>query len=673
MLDAARTWELCAPRLGARDTVKVARSGKARGFGGWLELPLNRRLPAFTAAVFIYHHDMTRLLVGDFDPKTASAAGAADPVAFVEAEAADMAALIAACGGDCFTDVNPVTGGRHVYVLWKRKLYYPEMLPIVEALAKRYQSFDPKPMKNRKVGLVIPPGAWVATDEFRRLTDEPAYVDWVLDNPCGPHVWDALMDALTPELEALEADQERAVEIAAAGVASAVPLSGGQLAEAGQSAAWTVRDDERGVKWLPRPGGRLPALSPRMEHIARTGQYRQGKGPGEYVSNSDARQAVIAGAVSCGWQLADVTARLTSGRWPGLADFYSRYRDEQGRIDALRNDWENAAHHLAGRELGREIHTRGKTHGGATELLLAGLPVQVKHPTSPMEPTAALRETRRWHSAFEAAARKRWTGAHGITLRRVLAAALKAAQLARSMVIGFGVRELALLSCLDYSTVAKALRELREERDPFLVLVLESWQERADIYQLVIPDAYAEAAAWRRWQPGKLGGIHPVFRELGGPAALVYERLSSEPTRKTDLPLLTGVASTACGTALRRLAEEGLAVRAPEGWVRGPADPTDVAERLGVYEEIKRIKKRYAEDRNLWRKWLEILEVLAPEFDREDWSFPPEVMETLGTPDWLITEPTGPPDPGGFLNAPARIAAAGIEDVFDTGLRSGDA
>ncbi|MEU6799290.1 hypothetical protein ABZ907_47040 [Nonomuraea wenchangensis] len=94
------------------------------------------------------------------------------------------------------------------------------------------------------------------------------------------------------------------------------------------------------------------------------------------------------------------------------------------------------------------------------------------------------------------------------------------------MVIGFGVRELAMLAGLDHSTAAKGLKELREEPDPFFVLVAEHHGEWADYYELVVPDGYAEAAVWRRWQPGRLGGIHPVFRERcrDGLSAAVHRR-----------------------------------------------------------------------------------------------------------------------------------------------------
>ncbi|MFG1977036.1 hypothetical protein ACGFJC_47555 [Nonomuraea fuscirosea] len=627
--------------MGARGRVRIAKSGKraAAGFAGRHELPLNVRLPAQVAALYVYDGGMTDMLFGDYDPGLAARRGADDPLAVVAEEIADTAALLAVHGGEAFTDLSPATGGRHLYVKWAAKISCGEMGRIAKALARRYISFDPSPMLNPSDGLIVPPGAWTGGGSFRELADDPAYVDWVLDHPNGPQVWSGLMDALTPELEELERVGPRRAATTAARAVQKPSTAAGAL--------WAVVADEDGVSWLPRIGGKLPRLSPAMEDIAVTGRYRQGEGPGLYESDSDARQAVLAGAVSCGWRLADVAARLRAGHWPGLARFYDKYGNTLDRLKALRADWDKAVPWIAGRESGREIHTRGRTHGGVTEIILEGLRLTLKDPTSrsPMDPVAALQQSRRWNSAVKAAERYRWPGPAGITKRRIVAAVLKAAQLKRSMVIGFGVRELALLACLDYSTVAKGLRELREEPNPFLVLVAEHHGEWPDFYELIVPDGYAEAAAWRRWESGRLGGIHPVFRELGGPAALIYPHLTTdEPVRTTDAALLAGISETAAKTALLRMGEVGMAERRGGGWVRGPADPYDVAVQLGVYEQIEKISERYRQDRKDWRAKLERMAARFgpdPE-DTDDHSFPPEVLAALDPPELLVAQPRGP-------------------------------
>lgn len=222
---------------------------------------------------------------------------------------------------------------------------------------------------------------------------------------------------------------------------------------------------------------------------------------------------------------------------------------------------------------------------------------------------------------------------------------LKAAQLKRCMTIAFGVRHLALLACLDETTVARTLRMLREESDPFIDWVAEHRGERADTYRLIVPQAYAEAAAWRRWAPGRLGGIHPVFRVLGGSAAFVYEALGTEPIRTFDLPGLTGLGATAVSEGLAALGEHGMAVRTRRGsWVRGPADPGVVADQLGVPETIAKIMKRYRSDREKYKIFLGIVEAaFPPEFKEDEPDFPDEVYAVLGPPEWMVLEPHGPP------------------------------
>lgn len=639
-LTASVTWALCAPRLGAGGRARLSRTvaaGKHR-YPGRDEIALTVRLPAYVAAVYVYHHGLTKLLPADFDVKKAVVAGSADPVGLVGWESADLARLINRCGGHSFGDRSPA-GGRHRYVPWAANIGFGDMRRVALALARRYVTFDPSPMLNIREGLITPPGAWHRSGGFRELTDPVSHAQRVLDEPNGPDVWSRLLDALQPELEALETAEPRPEPVAEDAAVTGGPVLEGLVLPGPE---WAV--DEDGVDWFPRSDGPLPRLSPLREHIAKTGEFN----PRVYGSPSEARQAVLASAVSCGWRLADVAARMRAGHWPGLVGFYARYKTDQQRIHALQSDWKNAVHWVARRELGREIHTRGVTHGGVPE---EGGPGGAAPPTSDeAKVIAELRKTRRWYSAYVAAVRnQRWKGQKLITVRRVLGAMLKAAQLRHSMVIGFGVRELALLACLDYSTVAGTLRELREETDPFIDLVQEHHGDQPDIYQLIVPQGYAEAAAWRSLRPGRLGGVHPVFRELGGPAAFVYAELTDVPTRAGDLPGLAVLSSSAVNDALHDLADHGMALRVIGGWVRGPADPDTVAEHLGVPDLVNRIVAKYRQQREEWRAFLAIVDAFGPtdlEPEEED-PIPLEDLVAVGPPPWMEAEPHGPPAAAG--------------------------
>ncbi|GIH97396.1 hypothetical protein ACFFMN_22740 [Planobispora siamensis] len=684
---AAEQWALCAPALSARDRVRLSYDG-GRNYPRRLERELTAHLPAHPATVYVYHHGMTSLLVADFDISRAALTGAADPRAAVAADADDFARLVVSCGGSGFGDISP-NGGRHCYVPWSSRIYFGPMKLLALALARRYATFDPGPMINITDGLIRPPGSRHRSGGHQLLTTPVEHVRRVLERRNGPEVWSRLLDALQPELESLDLGAAPIGEPAAAydpvhepdttcvphrddrsdlpvipppvrPSRPAVPAPrspsapsrstrSGTASRAGGSArcGTAPQPDGPGASdapddlWLPRAGGPLPRLSPRLEQIARTGRFDSR----QYDSPSEARQAVVSGAVACGWCPADLTQRIRSGQWPGLAGFYARYGSSSGIERALRADWKKAVSWIAGREYGREVHTRGRTHGGV------GPPPAPRGPRPPAGPEVSdhevehLRLIRSWNSARCAAEHHRWTGARSLTLRRVLRAILRAAQQRRSTVVGFGVRNLALLCGLNESTVAKALRTLREESDPFIELVRVHRAEHADTYRLVIPEGYAEAARWRRWQPGRLGGVHPVFRVLGGPAAFVHEQLTVDaPVATFEVQALTGLSATAVSTGLRALAEHGLAERRAGGWVRGPADPDEVARQLGVPELVQEIAARYRRERAEWRTFLSMMRSAGCGQEAVGaHPVPLRQVAEAGPPPWMEAEPHGPP------------------------------
>ena len=94
---------------------------------------------------------------------------------------------------------------------------------------------------------------------------------------------------------------------------------------------------------------------------------------------------------------------------------------------------------------------------------------------------------------------------------------------------------------------------------------------------------------------------HPVFLELGGTAALVYQALSHAEARGAEVARETRLSPSATSAALRVLAEHGLAERAPLGWRRGGADLDDVAESTGAADLHRERAERYRRDREGWR------------------------------------------------------------------------
>ncbi|WP_344948329.1 hypothetical protein [Sphaerisporangium flaviroseum] len=606
--------------------------------------------PVDPAAVYVYDvaSGSGRLLVGDFDISLASAHSPGDPAALVAADAAAFAADIRRCGGRVITDISP-TGGRHVYVLWQADLPFDELRRVARALARRYRTFDPKPMCGLANGLIRPPGSVHRRGGRQRLTMSLDQARAAIDHPNGPGVWDRLLELLEQDLHAVE-QGEREVDL-------------GELVV-----------DEAGAPWLPRPGSNasLP-LRPEMERTARLGIYSHQ----DYASDSNARQAVLAAAAERGWRLADVTGRLREGVWPGMARFYSRYRPGRPVADRLEKDWKKAVTFVLREKTRHSSHTRELTHRGGHGAEAWGeamtQPVQSKGgEVSEIFSLESYRYLRTWWSALRVAeVTGRWSGRGAITYRRVLRAIVAAAQMSvtshGSPYPEFGTRNLGLMCGLDHSTVAKALKKLREESDPFLERLDEDYHPdtpehdrvrprhgtAGDRYRLLIPAAYADVAAWRRWKPGKLGAVHPVFRgELGGPAALVYEHLGADDTKGLELAHLAGLSPTATNHALRQLAEYGLAERGRHGWHRGPIDPDVVADALGVDQQIQQLRARHRAERLAWRAYLTAIAVpdtladlLAVPQDPDLATADPHPLAASDDPTWPATGQGPEPPP----------------------------
>jgi hypothetical protein len=233
------------------------------------EKPLSADPPNQPATVFVYDPatGTGRATICDFDVKKAKAAGAADPVGAVAAEAAAFTALVARAGGECLEDVSP-GGGRHVYVLWERAQPWLELKQFSRALARRYPSLDTSP-HNKLGGLIRPPGSRYRlvgdrSPGWQLLTTPLADVVAITARRCGPRVWNALHAELAAELEAV----------------TAVPPP----LHAGSDQPGGTQLDSKGSPWLPRIR-RLP-LREDLEQIARTGRY-----PARYPTGSEARMA----------------------------------------------------------------------------------------------------------------------------------------------------------------------------------------------------------------------------------------------------------------------------------------------------------------------------------------------------------------------------------------------
>ena len=162
---------------------------------------------------------------------------------------------------------------------------------------------------------------------------------------------------------------------------------------------------------------------------------------------------------------------------------------------------------------------------------------------------------------------------------------------------------------------------LYAEPDPLLDVVTRGRMARADRIALRIPDAYAESVRWRRRRAGRIDGIHPAFLLLGGTAGLVHQVLDGTEARGAEVARAARLSPSAVSSALRTLAEHGLAERGPGGWRRGPGSLDDVAESTGAAGIHRERAERYRQDRASWRARLAQYQAARhrPASERDGW------------------------------------------------------
>jgi len=591
-----------APLLAGRPRVRESRTGGHTYLRRW-ERPLTARLPAVPAAVPIYSAaGDTRVLVIDLD----ASRGGPDAVLRDTAAVTD---LVRAAGGRVIVDESP-SGGRHLYIPLTVPIGFHDARDLALAVSVRTPTMDPSPNQNLTDGLIRPPGSVHPAGGHQVLHGPLAAAQQlaIVGNP--PEVLERLRALLATELAAVSATH------AGRGDPTAV-----------------LEDGVDGAPHLLRASGPRE-LAVDYLRIATTGLYDTTR----YRSPSEARQAVLAAAVSAGLTLPQVLARIDTGVWPGLASFYTRYRHARTRRKALLADWRNAVAFIAARpeknptpSLVRKSPTsEPPTHGGAPEASNQDQQVHLSARGTDEE----YRWLRTWWTALSLLEHSRYGDRAGIGRRWVLRALGEAAMKTGSRYVAFGVRSLSVATGLDHTTVAAHLRALREEDDPLIDLIENDRGLAGDLYQLRIPDEIADRAARVAWRPGKLHALRPVFRELGHPAAFVYEALEQAkgPQRSFDLVTVTGLSRTAVYEALETLAAWQLVEPVDGRWRLVPGARLQLlAEQFGCLEQVRAQVGRHRGERAAYRRALRIVDqhpeatsVLGPVVAAEGYLWPPE-------------------------------------------------
>jgi DNA-binding GntR family transcriptional regulator len=157
---------------------------------------------------------------------------------------------------------------------------------------------------------------------------------------------------------------------------------------------------------------------------------------------------------------------------------------------------------------------------------------------------------------------------------------------------------------------------------------------------LTVPDGVKTAAEDLSWRKGKIHALRPVFRELGLPAAFVYEALEHSPGLTTaELVQLTRLSRTAVGESLEMLAAWDMVTRDKRrAWsVVATTSLKELAEHFGVMEAVAAQLHKYRIERILWKEWLSknvntVAELLSPgeDYPWEDFEGPPD--------EWTLTD-----------------------------------
>lgn len=576
---AAAAWRALAPLIAGRPVVRESLPG-GRAYPIRGQRMLTDRLPSVPAAVPIYSAaGDTGVLVLDLDTSKADRAA-------VLRDAAAITSLLTRAGGRLVSDESP-SGGIHLYIPLAQPITFAEARDMALALAARTPTLDPQPMLGMTDGLIRPPGSRHRSGGFQVLHGSLSAAHLTFKQPNLPDVWAALKQTLTVELEAVRADRLERDTAALTGIGS--------------------------EPYVPRNGGPRDLAADYLR-IATSGLYNAAR----YPSPSHARQAVIASAVWAGMELADVLGRLHGGHWPGLASFYTRYRSAAARRRAVLADWKNAVSWVQ-KSKANDTGVRAVRISPTSEPTTHA---QTRTPAeNPQRSTLAeFAFIREWRTALQLIEKDRYQGRTGPAVRMLLRALGEAASKSGSRYIAFGTRSLELASGIDHTTVAAHLRMLREENQPLVYLIENDRGLLGDLYELRIPDSVAARAGRLDWRAGKIYALRPVFRDLGLPAAFVFEALEQAKTRPSsfELAVATGMARSTVYGALQILAAFHLVEQRSGRWsIVSTTSLAVLAESLGCAAEMGERLAAHRIERQAFRRLMRVvdqhLETMVPE------------------------------------------------------------
>lgn len=565
------TWSLIAPALAGRNRVRISRD-RGKNYPARAERNLSERRPSAPAAVMVYSlSGMATTIFLDLDTS------GVDGATTVTSEAEGLRSWLGQHGAQWVEDISP-NGGRHLYIPLVDEVPFHEARDFVEALALRFPSLDPSPHRSVTSGCCRVPGSTHSSGGVQQLTHVIGEALLAVSQRNSRSTWRALWED-TSDLRATR-----------------------QRDEITQEPDTSPLDSEN-----------TAGLSSRVLRIAREGIYDQSR----YRTPSEARMAVITGATRAGLTVTDIQQKMLTGAWPALAGLYAKYAPKS-RVATLTREWGKA----------KALVSKGHPKKEAV-----GTPKSVhKSDTSKTKPQGGSRP-----SAVDMSYLKAWSEARtqtelrlqglreGLGLRMMLRALEEASAKTGSRELSFGVRALALATGTHPSTAASQLQALAS-MDGALIRKTSSARGRdADTYRLILPSEQSVASPRRR----RVHAVRPVFRELGLPAAFVYETLehSDGPLQVSEIVRATAIGRSTVHESLETLASWGLALWTELGWILGAACLKSCAEVLGVVEAVLQQQSLYRRQRRIWHAWLESRQLagqmLLPDETYPYWLFEP--------------------------------------------------
>ncbi|WP_405180978.1 hypothetical protein OG225_07250 [Nocardia sp. NBC_01377] len=557
---------------------------------------LTHKLPDKPAAVPIYLHGRTRLLVLDFDAKHGHSP------ATVDHHVEHCLTLLHACGALTVSD-RSTSGGRHILVPLAEGTTLPrtEIEPVLRALADRLPSLDITPMLNDRTGSITPPGSRCRDYGFRTLDGTLDHAAHALTVRSPVTFWPSFARLLSTNTgsgpsAARDDDRVRAgSRTSRAGSRATAPTSNGTPPD-DPSRAWEGAGDHARLRARYRRHTPIPAV---VLAFAREGHAPQQRwrAPNGRVDRSAARQSVLTAAALRGYSFTDLLAELPSqgGTWTGLADAYHRYGAQSHR--ALRRDWNSACHWTSRHapEFLSHAHKNIKHTGGPTRA--------TKH-TGPQRRWLA--SAIAWTDAQWPNSPKRWT-AHAALQALAHASTLNGAVHRGTPTVEFGGRSLSLMAGgMPETTLWQILREIRDLPGAPILRIRAATGHLADRYALITANLAGAPIPTSRARIARtpIQPVHPAWRVIGLRCRRLYETILDGTTNPADAFAAAALGRTAGYTALATLTTTGLIHHTHKTVRAGSTTLDHIARAHGLPARRQNTIARHRRERADWAAWL---------------------------------------------------------------------